>query len=141
MIRRFIGWLVRQRTAQTSAAEPLRGAPKVRRLKNYQAGTGFTWSYYYEGYRMEDGPDAARAHVFTLLSRSRGSQELTIVIRESTLSGVRERAAREVSSPEIHALAKMHLFSILDREESPPPGSRWELDAAAAEVIWAQLDL
>lgn len=113
----------------------------MRRLKNYQAESGFTWSYCYEGYRVLDAPEAARAHVFTLLAGGRAPRELTIVIRETILAGIRVRAEREISSPEIHALAKMHLFSILDREEHPPPGSRWELDAAAAWAIWTRLDL
>lgn len=127
--------------SQTVPEEPLRGVPKVRRLKNYASESGFTWAYYYEGYRLEQTPEAARAHLFTLLAGGSLSQQLTVVVPETVLAGIGERAEREVSSPEIYALAKMYLFSILDRDEQPQPDSRWRLSAAEAEMIWTQLDL
>ena len=127
--------------ARDVPADELRGTPAIRRLKTYRAESGFTWSYHYEGYRQEATPRAAQAFVFTLQGGSGPAGRLLIVIPESTLASVRERTGVSVSSREAYALAKMHLFSVLDREEPPEPDSRWELDLDTALAIWEQLDL
>ncbi len=123
------------------APEALRGVPPVRRLKTYQADTGFSWSYYYEGHRREEEPNAGLAYVFTLQPGSRAERRVTVLIPEGTLAGARARTLSAISSRESYALAKMHLFAVLDCEESPAPDSRWELDVDAAMAIWERLDL
>lgn len=125
----------------TAAADPLRGVPAVRRLKSYQAETGFTWAYYFEGYRVEAAPHPARAYVFTLQGGSRSPRQVFVVISERTIADAAERTGGVIAPRESYALAKMHLFSVLDREEPPAPDSRWELDVSAAVAIWEQLDL
>ena len=128
-------------TENTAASEPLRGVPTVRRLKSYQADTGFTWAYYFEGYRAEAEPHPARTYVFTLQGGSRSPQRIFVVISELTLEDAAARTGSVVAPRESYALAKMHLFSVLDREDPPAPESRWELDVSAAVAIWEQLDL
>lgn len=127
--------------ARDVPADDLRGTPAIRRLKTYRAESGFTWSYHYEGYRKETTPKPAQAFVFTLQGGSGPAGRISIVIPESTLASTCERTGVPVSSRESYAFAKMHLFSVLDREEPPEPDSRWELDLDAALAIWEQLDL
>lgn len=123
------------------APEPLRGVPPVRRLKTYRADTGFSWSYYYEGHRLEVAPHPGQAYLFTLQPGTRTQRQVTIAIPERTLAEARERMGSAIASRESYALAKMYLFSMLDREEQPAPDSRWELQVDALISIWEQLDL
>lgn len=142
MIKRLLQLFAPSVKAQPVAPpESLHSIPTVRRLKTYQADTGFTWSYYYDGYRNETTPQRAQAFLFTLLGGNRPPQQAVIVVPESTLEGMRAKTGSAASSREIYALAKMHLFSMLDSEERPEPDVRWELDASAAIAIWEQLDL
>lgn len=142
MIKRLLQLFAPSVKAQPGVSpESLRSIPTVRRLKTYQAETGFTWSYYYDGYRNETEPQRAQAFVFTMLGGNRPPQQATIVVPESALEGMRAQTGSTASSREIYALAKMHLFSMLDSEECPEPDARWELDANAAIAIWEQLDL
>lgn len=142
MIKRILQLFAPKHKAQPVASpESLRGIPTVRRLKTYQAMTGFTWSYYYDGYRNETTPQSAQAFVFTLLGGNRAPQQATIVVPDSTIEEMRAKTGNAASSREIYALAKMHLFSMLDSDERPKPDARWELDASAAIAIWEQLDL
>ena len=142
MIKRLLQLFAPSVKAQPGASpDVLRSVPTVRRLKTYQAETGFTWSYYYDGYRNETTPKRAQAFVFTLLGGNRPPQQATIVVPESTLEGMRAKTGSAASSREIYALAKMHLFSMLDSEKCPERDARWELDASAAIAIWEQLDL
>ncbi len=141
MIKRLMRMLAPAAPARHAPSDELRGAPAIRRLKTYRAESGFTWSYHYEGYLQETTPKPAQAFVFTLQGGSGPAGRVFVVIPESTLASACERTGVAVTSRETYALAKMHLFSVLDREEPPEPESRWELDSGAALAIWEQLDL
>ncbi|MDZ7636652.1 MAG: hypothetical protein U5J83_00090 [Bryobacterales bacterium] len=142
MIQRLLELLKSVRDRRAGALpQALRGTPPVRRLKTYQAETGVTWSYYYEGYRIETEPDAAQCYVFTMLGGNRAPQPLTIVVPDSAMEAIRAQTGASAGSRETYAMAKMHLFSVLDRERQPAADSRFALDSEAALAIWEDLDL
>ena len=120
---------------------PLRGVPTVRRLKTYQSGTGCTWTYCYEGFRDQSSPVSGRAFEFTLQSSGAPPLRLTVLIPDSTGSAVAEQIGRDIAPRELYALAKMHLFSVLDRETVLESDGRTSLASAEAMEIWELLDL
>ncbi len=138
LLRAFGGFLGK---APDDEKSPLRGMPAVRRLKSYQADTGFTWSYYYEGFRELASPVSGRAYEFALQNANTPPRRLAVVIPDSTCSTMAEQVGREIAARELYALAKMHLFSVLDRETVLEPDGRVMLDAARAMEFWNLLDL
>jgi hypothetical protein len=123
------------------ASVPLLGPPAVRRVKTYAAETGYTWSYTFEGYRMEEVPASGRSYVFSVWAGSRPPVEISMVLRGTVVAAIEQQAGREVDAREWYALAKMHFFAVLDAEAQPEAEARYTLDEARAMEIWEQLDL
>lgn len=123
------------------AGAPLLGTPAIRRVKTYAAETGYTWSYTFEGYRLEEAPANGRCYVFSVWAGKRAAVEISIVVATAVIATIEQQAGRAVASPEWYALAKMHFFAVLDEVAQPEAGARFALDEAAATEIWERLEL
>ena len=103
-------WLKRK-----PAAEPLRGAPEIRRLKTYQSETGYVYQYYYDGWRPVSG---GREFVFMATPHRGEYHPVAVVIGEQAVREWETARGRELIGAEQHAVAKMALFGAFD--ERPP---------------------
>lgn len=97
--------------------EPLAGAPAVRRLKTYSAQTGYVYQYYYEGHRPSRG--SGTEFVFTVSPDCRNWRPLVVLVTGEALRAWERKHARELSSTERYAFAKMALFQAFDERPAP----------------------
>lgn len=132
--------LFRQSAKVTETAQPLLGTPAIRRVKTYAADTGYTWSYTFQGYRIETMPDG-RSYVFSLWTGNRTPVEIAVSVHKAVIEVVARHAGREIESREWYALAKMHLFAVLDRESSLEARARFAIPEESALEIWERLGL
>jgi hypothetical protein len=123
------------------ASAPLLGTPAVRRVKTYAADTGYTWSYTFEGYRLEEPPADGRSYVFSVWSGNRPAVAISMVVGAAVIAAMEQQAGREVDARELYALAKMHFFAVLDAVEQTETGARYVLSEAEAIEIWERLEL
>ena len=128
-------WL--KRKAPTPLA-PLRGAPEVRRLKTYQAETGYVYQYYYDGWRPVQG---GREFVFMATATRSEYEAVAILIPDEAVSAWESARGRELISSEQHAVAKIALFGAFDSNEPHQVGrgAAVQLDAARVEEILDRL--
>lgn len=108
------------------------GAPAERRIKTYSSQTGYAYQYFYAGRR----PDASHAGVEFVFQVSFGRVQwkpVSVFLRSADIASWQTRHARDLSSTECYALAKMALFQAFD--ESPAP------DAMRRAVIVNQTQL
>lgn len=106
----------RNRPAET-AAEPLRGVPQVRRMKNYSAASGYAYEYFFEGYR---DLGSAREYFFTLSGDRKNWREFRLLLPAQVVEPWQREHERTLADNERYAVAKMSLFETFDRIESPP---------------------
>jgi len=103
----------------------------VRRHKTYSAGSGYVYTYYYEGYR-ESGPDYE--FVFRMSAGGGPFAPLKVTLTRAALEAWESRH-RELTSTERYALAKLALFQAFDDRPEPaamkPPVVIRPADAAA----------
>jgi len=99
---------------------PLSGTPVVRRLKNYSAQSGYVYQYFYEGYRDSETPEGrAREFVFSISSDNKSWHSGSVFLLDAAVAAWQRQQARELSSTERYAIAKMALFQAFDERESP----------------------
>lgn len=135
-LRRLFG----QAAKVAETTQPLLGTPAIRRVKTYAADTGYTWSYTFQGYRMETMPEG-RSYVFSLWTGNRTPVEIAISAPKAVIEVVAQHAGREIESRERYALAKMHLFAVLDAESSLEANARFVIPEVSALEIWERLGL
>jgi len=128
---------------RNALAEPLRGAPAVRRQKTYSSQTGYVYQYFYQGYR-EDKRDErpGREYVFQI-TRARDSYfPLVIFLPAAAVDAWQQSYGRSLTPSEQYAAVKMALFEVFDqREDLQPPGAAAEIDSAALQRLLAVLDV
>lgn len=98
----------------------LTGAPAVRRVKTYQAESGYVYQYVYAGKR-DNGSTASRVEEFAFdVSADRKTWfRVTVEVSQAALSSWEQGAARNLSDTERYAVAKMALMRAFDQVEAP----------------------
>jgi len=113
---------------------PLTGAPAVRRLKTYSAQSGYVYQYYYDGQRqLLSGGEHCVEYVFTVSADRKTSHPVSVLVAEGSLRAWEQAHARELSSTERYAIAKMALFQAFD-ERAAPDLMKQEVRVRAADV-------
>jgi hypothetical protein len=122
---------------------PLAGTPAVPRLKTYSARSGYVYQYRYQGNRpLPAGPDSGVEFVFSVSADRKSWHDLGVVVSDGAIRAWEEAHARELTSAERHAIAKMALFQAFD--ERPTPALMKEqvrVRPADVEAISETLDL
>jgi hypothetical protein len=95
---------------------PLRGAPAVRRQKNYSAASGYAYEYFYEGFRDEGG---CRCHVFSVSADRKTWFELIVSVEDGAIDAWTVSHGRSLADNERYAVAKMALFEAFDERPDP----------------------
>ena len=98
---------------------PLTGAPAIRRIKTYSAQTGYVYSYWYEGQRPLEAGGAE--FVFRVSSGGKEGSPVSVYVPGDAIRAWEDASARQLSSTERYAIAKMALFQAFD--ERPTPAS------------------
>lgn len=124
--------------ARSDDAE-LRGAPAIRRVKNYAALSGYAYEYFFRGYRDVYG---GRQFVFSLSGDRKTWFDLYVCLAgDAAAEWERERACA-LGDRELYAVAKLALFSAFD-ERANPAEMRSAVDVTAdmAVALLEKLDL
>lgn len=99
---------------------PLAGAPAVRRLKTYSARSGYVYQYRYQGSRpLHAGRDSGVEFVFSISADRKNWHDLGVLVSDGAIRAWEEAHARELTSAERHAIAKMALFQAFDERPTP----------------------
>jgi len=83
-------------------------------MKTYSAQSGYVYQYFYEGYQGE-------TYVFSVSADRKNWHPVTVTVSAAALRAWEAAHARELSSTERYAIAKMALFQGFD--ERPNPGA------------------
>ena len=115
-------------------AQPLTGAPAVRRQKTYSAQSGYVYQYYFEGRRpYVRASEAGVEYVFDVSSDRKNSFAASVLVSDGAVAQWEAQHGRNLNSTERYAIAKMALFQAFD--ERPDPASmRQEILARPADV-------
>lgn len=99
---------------------PLAGAPAVRRLKNYSAQSGYVYQYYYQGNRpFHSGGETGMEFVFHISADRKNWRPAAVLLSDGVIRAWEEGHARELSSTERYAIAKLALFQAFDERPTP----------------------
>jgi hypothetical protein len=112
-------WLAarfRGRFGRGTQAEPLAGAPSVRRQKTYSADSGYVYLYYFDGFR-----ETAQGweYAFTVSGDRRVWFPVTVIADRPTLAAWSHEHNRELTASERFAIAKIALRRAFDARENP----------------------
>jgi hypothetical protein len=100
--------------------QPLTGTPTVRRLKTYQAMSGYVYQYYYEGHRdFRSGGESGIEFVFSLSADRKNWHLLSVLVSDEAVRAWETSHARQLSSTERYAVAKVALFQAFDERAEP----------------------
>jgi hypothetical protein len=115
-------------------AQPLTGAPAVRRQKTYSAQSGYVYQYYFEGRRpYARAPHTGVEYVFNVSADRKTSFPACVLVSDHAVAQWEAQHERSLNSTERYAIAKMALFQAFD--ERPGPASmREEIHARPADV-------
>lgn len=108
----MFAWLKRWRAPEV----PLTGAPAVRRLKSYQAGSGYVYQYVYRGQRRK-GRDVE--YVFDSSADRKTWFPVSITVPDSSVAGWEHDHRRTLTGTERYAVAKLALMARFDEAEAP----------------------
>jgi len=98
----------------------LTGAPPVRRLKTYSAQSGYVYQYYYEGYRpFRAAGESGTEFVFSISADRKTWRPSSVRVGDGALAGWEAAHARQLSTTERYAIAKMALFQAFDERPTP----------------------
>jgi hypothetical protein len=118
----------------SEARPPLRGAPAVRRQKNYTALSGYAYEYFFDGYRDCPGE---RRYEFTVSGDRKNWFPLVVVLPESALSAWEESHGRRLADNERYGVAKLALFAAFD--ERPGPNAMRESPVRVTPELAAEI--
>jgi hypothetical protein len=123
--------------------QPLSGIPSIRRLKTYTAQSGYVYHYFYEGHRdFRAGDDHGLEFVFSISPDRKSWHDTAVLLSAAAVAQWEQSHARELSSTERYAVAKMALFQAFD-ERPEPVQMKGEVRVRAADIeaIIDNLDL
>jgi hypothetical protein len=122
---------------------PLTGAPSVRRQKTHSAESGYVYQYFYEGQRSASrGGVTGTQFVFNVSADRKSSFAVSVFLSAGAIDGWQREHARELTSTERYAVAKLALFQAFDQR--PEPGAMTEevrVEALDVESFLATLDI
>src|SRR4051812_28958267 len=126
MLREFFG----------RKSAPLAGKPAVRRIKSYSAHSGYVYQYRYQGHRP---CGLVTEYVFEWSADRKEWCELAILLSDDAVRAWEITHARDLSSTERYALAKLALFAAFDNHAptgvASPLEVTAEIIASAAEQL------
>jgi hypothetical protein len=100
--------------------QPLLGAPTVRRLKTYSAESGYVYQYFYEGHRdFRSGGESGTEFVFSQSADRKNWHMTSVLVSDEALRAWERSHARQLSSTERYAVAKIALFQAFDERAEP----------------------
>ena len=115
----------------------------MRRLKSYSAQSGYVYQYYYQGHRpFHSGQESGVEFVFSVSADRKNWCAVGVLVSDGAIRAWEEARARELSSAERYAIAKMSLFQAFD--ERPTPAlmkDQVRVRKADVEAIIEALDL
>jgi hypothetical protein len=98
----------------------LTGAPAIRRMKTYSAQSGYVYQYYFEGYRpLSENGDTGTEFVFQISADRKEWSAVSVCLTETALRAWETAQARQLSSTERYAVAKLALFQGFDERAVP----------------------
>ncbi len=120
---------------------PLTGAPAVRRLKTYSAGSGFVYQYWYEGQRPSGA--TGTEYIFSISADRKSYHQLAVQVDTAAVRAWEAAHERTLSGTEQYALAKMALFTAFDERATPAAlrGAAVRVREADIEAIIERLGL
>ena len=96
------------------------GAPATRRVKTYAAQSGFAYSYWYDGHRpYRSRGESGTEFVFTVAGTGADGIAVSVLLDNAAVRAWEQAHTRQLSSPELYALAKMSLFQAFDERPRP----------------------
>lgn len=108
------------RSLFSKKSAPLTGTPAVRRLKTYSAQSGYVYQYHYEGHRdFRAAGESGVEFVFSISADRKNWHSTSVLVSAAALRAWEESHARELSSTERYAVAKMALFQAFDERPAP----------------------
>lgn len=117
----MLRWLRRRRAERPG---PLTGAPEIRRVKTYQAASGYVYEYVFEGRRaMREGVE----YVFSASAGRANAFQVSVVVPDTALEAWKASHGRELSDAERYGVAKLALRQAFDDRAHPSllhPGVR-----------------
>ena len=113
----------------------------VRRIKNYNAGTGYVWQYHFEEVRADQQRDGSE-YVFVVSRDRKTSYAVPVLLRREALDAWAAAHGRPLSGAEQYAAVKMRLFRAFDEIEDLQP-ARDSLEVTPDNIadLLAALDL
>ena len=95
----------------------------VRRIKNYNADTGYVWQYHFEEVRSEQqrGGRVGSEYVFIVSRDRKTSYAVPVFLRREALDSWVAAHGRSLSGAEQYAAVKMRLFRAFDEIEDLEP--------------------
>jgi hypothetical protein len=109
----FGKWFQRKKT-------PLSGAPAIRRMKTYSSQTGYVYQYHYEGHRQfQVSGESGAEFVFRVSADRKAWSPMVVRVADGAIQAWEESHARQLSSTERYAIAKMALFQAFDERPTP----------------------
>jgi len=98
----------------------LTGAPPVRRLKTYSSQSGYVYQYYYEGYRpFYAAGESGTEFVFGISADRKTWRPTSVRLGDTAVTSWEAAHARQFSTTERYAIAKMALFQAFDERATP----------------------
>ena len=98
----------------------LTGTPVIRRLKTYSAQSGYVYQYYYEGHRpFRSGDESGTEFVFSISADRKNWRPTSVLVGDVAMAAWERAHARQLSSTERYAVAKMALFQAFDERATP----------------------
>jgi len=115
-------------------AQPLTGAPAVRRQKTYSGQSGYVYLYYYEGHRpYKRDREKGTEFVFDVSADRKTSMPVSVLLSDTAVEDWESRHGRAVHASERYAIAKMALFQAFDERPNPDSMSA-DVKVRAADV-------
>jgi hypothetical protein len=102
-------------------------------MKTYSAQSGYVYQYYYEGRRDLPSSDPGAEFVFSISADRKIWKPTSVHVSRAALLAWEQPHARELSSTEHYAIAKMALFQAFD-ERAEPAQLEAEVHVRAADV-------
>jgi hypothetical protein len=89
-------------------------------VKTYSAASGYVYQYFYGGRRpTAGGCEPGMEYVFQVSADRRTYSPVAVILPDAALDSWQQEQARELSSSERYAVAKIALFQAFDERPSP----------------------